>query len=165
MSTINRFRCSRHQCPPRRGFLQLCFCSYSGTVILLTQSRRIPFLHAVVTEASATPTIFRSNQSTASRARNEELQARTRMWLLLCPTQRDASSSPCPSLLPGTWTQTETCLLEPFFTSPHLASRCPGRSQRFVPVLFAVPGRQCCVDYTPVMSAGFFLQPMASSIL
>lgn len=65
--------------------LQLCFCSCSGTVILPTQSRRIPFLHAVVTGASVTCTIFRASPPPAKR--NEELESRARFLHISSPRQ------------------------------------------------------------------------------
>lgn len=66
-------------------FLQLCFCSCSGTVILPTQSRRILFLHAVVTGASVTWTIFRTSPPPAKR--NEELETRAQFLHISSPRQ------------------------------------------------------------------------------
>lgn len=86
-------------------FLQLCFCSCSGTVILPTPSRRILFLHAVVTGASATCTIFRTSPVPAQR--HEELETRAPISPLADP------SCPCPHCY-YSMGSTEKNLLQPF---------------------------------------------------
>lgn len=111
--------------PTKARFLQVCFCSCSGTAIPPTHSRRIPFLHAVVTGASVTCIIFGTSPLPAKRT--EELETRAPISPLAAALSdlRDVPIFPHPSLLTPTQTQLRKTCQSHFFTSPPLASRSP----------------------------------------